>query len=87
MRRNTHAATAAAIAAFGFGLAGMAWAEDPKPKKPRSAPSICRGLDANACASNAVCAWYKEVKLKSGKMRKAHCRKKPVHVAKKTSPT
>jgi len=60
--------------------------EDAKPAatepKKATAPSPCKGLDNAACTANAECRWYKEARLKSGKTRKAHCRKKPTRSAK-----
>ncbi len=58
-----------------------------KPAKKKTAtPSPCKGLDNAACTANAICTWYKEAHLKSGKTRKAHCQKKPTHAAKKKTP-
>jgi hypothetical protein len=58
-------------------------------KKKTATPSPCKGLDNAACTANAICTWYKEAHLKSGKTRKAHCQRKPTHHAakKKASPT
>jgi hypothetical protein len=51
--------------------------------KTAAAPSPCKGLDETACKANSACSWYKEVKLKNGKTRKAHCQKKPAPPKKK----
>ena len=56
-------------------------------KKKTTTPSPCKGLDNAACTANAICTWYKEAHLKSGKTRKAHCQRKPTHhAAKKKTP-
>jgi hypothetical protein len=57
------------------------------PATKSTTPSPCKGLDNPTCTANALCSWYKEAKLKDGHTRKAHCQKKPTHVAKpKTAP-
>jgi hypothetical protein len=55
-------------------------------KKKTTTPSPCKGLDNAACTANAICTWYREAHLKSGKTRKAHCQKKPTRTAKKKAP-
>ncbi len=55
--------------------------------KTAAAPSPCKGLDETACRANSVCTWFKETKLKSGKTRKAHCRKKWTPPMKKAGTT
>jgi hypothetical protein len=47
-----------------------------KVKAKRAPPSACVGLDETACAGKAGCYWRKATLLKSGKTRRAHCRKK-----------
>jgi hypothetical protein len=60
-----------------------AWAEvGAKVAKVKKPPSACVGLDEGACGGKAECTWRKAATLKSGKVRRAHCRKKPVHAAK-----
>ena len=61
--------------------------DDDSGDKKSTTPSPCKGLDNPTCTANALCSWYKEAKLKDGHTRKAHCQKKPTHVAKpKTAP-
>lgn len=80
MRTHVWRAALAAAACLAFAATGLA-AEEKKPEK--KAPSECAGLDNAACTAKAQCGWYKEVTLKSGKKRKAHCQKRPTHAAKK----
>lgn len=76
----------AAVAAVVLMLAaGSSLAEDVKPKVERKPPSACVGLDINACAAKAECYWKQQITTKQGKIRKAHCRKKPAHTARKTT--
>lgn len=54
-----------------------------KPKSSAS-KSPCKGLSSVACGvKGTTCSWVKATKLKTGKTRKAHCRKKAVQKAKK----
>ena len=62
-------------------------AEAKKKKAAAKAPSVCVGMTESACAGNAICYWRKAATTKSGKKRKAHCRKKPNRVAKQITPT
>jgi hypothetical protein len=85
------------IAASG-GQGWSAWAEEPKTVQPQTenkaakkhrvvkAPSACVGLDQSACGGKAECFWRKASTTKSGKTRKAHCRKKPQRTAKQATP-
>ena len=78
----------AAVAALLCVLAaGSSWAEDAKPKVVKKPPSECAGLDNAACTAKPECTWYKQITMKNGKPRKAHCQKKPTHAAKKPTPT
>ena len=62
-------------------------AEDKKATKPeKKPPSVCVGLDINACGTKSECYWKQQITTKNGKTRKAHCRKRPFQqVAKKTA--
>jgi hypothetical protein len=84
--RTAKLAAVLCVAALGA-LSSWAQAEEAKPEKAKAAPSICAGLDSNACGAKAECVWHKAAKLKSGKERKAHCQKKPQRAAKTTAPT
>jgi hypothetical protein len=84
MRTHFWCGTAlAAAATLAFAATAIA-AEETKPaKKP---PSICVGLDINACGTKGECFWKQQITTKNGKVRKAHCRKRPFQqVAKKTA--
>lgn len=67
------AALAAAVA-VAFAAAASA-AEEKKTEK--KAPSVCVGLDINACGKKAECYWKQQITTKAGKVRRAHCRKRP----------
>jgi hypothetical protein len=79
------AAVAASVAAF----AATALAADDKKavtKAVKKPPSVCVGLDINACGTKAECFWKQQITTKRGKTRKAHCRLKPrQQMAKKTT--
>ena len=60
-------------------------AADEKKKVEKKPPSECAGLDNNACTAKAQCSWYKEITMKNGKKRKAHCQKKSTRFKKKTT--
>jgi len=79
------AAVAAAVAAF---AASAIAADDKKAetKAVKKPPSVCVGLDINACGTKAECFWKQQITTKQGKTRKAHCRLKPrQQMAKKTT--
>ena len=79
------AAVAAAVAAF---AAAAIAADDKKAetKAVKKPPSVCVGLDINACGTKAECFWKQQITTKLGKTRKAHCRLKPrQQMAKKTT--
>jgi hypothetical protein len=85
---RTHVGRRIALAAITLAfVAGAIAAEDPKTTKPeKKPPSVCVGLDTNACAAKSECYWKQQITTKNGKTRKAHCRKKPFQqVAKKTT--
>lgn len=75
MRRFSWCGLALAAACLSF--VATAQAADEKKKSEKKPPSECAGLDINACGAKAQCSWYKEITMKNGKKRKAHCRKKP----------
>jgi hypothetical protein len=84
--RRRALAVAIILCVTGFG--GQGWAEEAKKKRaPAKPPSVCVGLSESACAGNAICYWRKATTLKSGKTRRAHCRKKPTRTAKPITPT
>jgi len=68
-------AAALAAAACVVLTATSAFAADKKQKEPRK-PSVCVGLDTSACSAKNECTWRKETTTKTGKTRKAHCRKR-----------
>ena len=72
---------AAAVAAFAVtAIAATAMAADDKKaekKVEKKPPSVCVGLDLNACGTKAECFWKQQITTKQGKTRKAHCRLKP----------
>ncbi len=70
-------AALAAAACVAFAATGMA--ADEKKKTEKKPPSECAGLDNAACTGKTQCSWYKEITMKTGKKRKAHCQKKPTH--------
>lgn len=82
-------------AIMGLAVAGGARAEDPKPAQPqeqtkaaakhRSPPSICVGLTESACGTKSECWWRKAITTKAGKSIRAHCRKKTLRFARKTT--
>ncbi|WP_290996953.1 hypothetical protein [Hyphomicrobium sp.] len=77
--------TALAAAAVTLAFAATA-ADEPKTEKKQKPPSVCVGLDINACGAKSECYWRKQVTTKAGKVRRAHCRKRPFQqVAKKTA--
>ena len=79
------AAVVAAVAAF---AAAAIAADDKKAetKHEKKPPSVCVGLDINACGAKAECKWSKQLTTKAGKTRKAHCRlKSHQQLAKKTT--
>ncbi|MEO8420763.1 MAG: hypothetical protein ABI457_06180 [Hyphomicrobium sp.] len=79
------AAIVAAVAAF---AAAAIAADDKKAetKPQKKPPSVCVGLDVNACGTKTECFWKQQITTKLGKTRKAHCRLKPhQQMAKKTT--
>ena len=61
-------------------IAATAMAADDKKaetKAEKKPPSVCVGLDLNACGAKAECFWKQQITTKQGKTRKAHCRLKP----------
>jgi hypothetical protein len=76
------AASIVCVAAF----AAEGEAAEAKKRAAKTAPSVCVGLSEGECAGNAICYWRKAATLKSGKTRKAHCRKKPKRMAKQITP-
>ncbi len=67
----------AAAVTLAFAASAIA-AEDNKAAKPeKKAPSVCVGLDINACGAKGECFWKQQITTKQGKTRKAHCRLKP----------
>jgi len=56
------------------GSVSLASAEEARVAKVRKPPSACVGLDESACGDKSECYWRKATTLKSGKMRRAHCR-------------
>ena len=81
------AAFAAAIS-IAFAATAMAAEDTTKTEKKvvKKPPSICVGLDLNACGTKAECFWKQQITTKTGKVRKAHCRLKPhQQMAKKTT--
>ena len=84
-RRHRELAVAVILCVAAVG--GQVWAAEAKKKATAKAPSVCVGLSESACAGNAICYWRKAATLKSGKKRKAHCRKKPNRMAKQITPT
>ena len=80
----------AAAIAICIALTGAVSAADNQTaaKKPveKKSPSVCVGLDTNACGAKAECLWRKQVTTKAGKVRRAHCRLRPHHqLAKKAA--
>jgi len=82
--RGAAIAVAICIAPIGVSAAdNQAAAKKAVEKKP---PSVCVGLDINACGAKAECLWRKQVTTKAGKVRRAHCRLRPHHqMAKKAA--
>ncbi len=39
------------------------------------AASVCKGMEEAKCTASPGCRWIKAIVMKSGKPRKAHCRK------------
>jgi len=76
------ALTAAVL--ISFSVAADA-ADEAKKKVEKKPPSECAGLDNGACTAKAQCSWYKEITMKNGKKRKAHCQKKPTRSVKKAA--
>jgi hypothetical protein len=86
---RTHVGRGIALAAavtLAF-IASAVAAEDKKAAKTeKKPPSVCVGLDINACGTKSECYWKQQITTKNGKTRKAHCRKRPFQqVAKKTT--
>ena len=82
------AAVVAAVAAVAAFAAAAIAADDKKAetKHEKKPPSVCVGLDINACGAKAECKWSKQLTTKAGKTRKAHCRlKSHQQLAKKTT--
>ena len=71
LRRAAWAAAACLV------LVTAADAADDKKKAEKKPPSECAGLDNAACTAKPQCSWYKEITMKNGKKRRAHCQKKP----------
>ena len=60
------------IAAIAIGVAAFSGA---------SIASSCKGLENNACSSNASCSWVESYERKDGRKVSAFCRTKPVKKA------
>lgn len=75
MRIHFRRAAWAAAACLAF--AATVDAANEKKATEKKSPSECAGLDQAACTAKSQCSWYKEITMKNGKKRKAHCRKKP----------
>jgi len=73
----------AAAVAICIALTGAVSAADnqtaAKKATEKKPPSVCVGLDINACGAKAECLWRKQVTTKAGKVRRAHCRLRPHH--------
>lgn len=83
MRTHFRQIALAAALCLTFSVAADAAEETKKvEKKP---PSECAGLDNGACTAKAQCSWYKEITMKNGKKRRAHCQKKSTRFKKKTA--
>jgi hypothetical protein len=68
----------AAAVIVAFAATAMAADEKKSEKKvEKKPPSICVGLDTNACGTKAECYWKQQITTKAGKVRRAHCRKRP----------
>jgi hypothetical protein len=69
----------ALAAAVSIAFAATAMAADDKTGKKveKKPPSVCVGLDINACGTKVECYWKQQITTKAGKVRKAHCRLKP----------
>lgn len=76
-------AVAIGVIIFSTTVAGVG---DALAERVAAATSPCQGLSGSACAAKGdACSWIKAAKLKNGKTRKAHCRKKPKGGFKKKS--
>lgn len=78
---------AAWAAAACLAFVAVADAAEEKKKTEKKPPSECAGLDNTACTAKAQCSWYKEITMKNGKKRKAHCQKKPTRSTEAKKPT
>lgn len=80
MRTHFWRGPAAAIAVC-IALAGAVSAADDQTTEKKAvetkSPSVCVGLDINACGAKAECLWRKQITTKAGKVRRAHCRIRP----------
>jgi hypothetical protein len=87
MRTHVWRGVAVAAAITIFSAAAAIAADDNKPTKTvKKLPSVCVGLDVNACGTKSECYWKQQITTKNGKTRKAHCRKRPFQqIAKKTA--
>lgn len=70
--------------ALPLALTGMLVVAPAALAAERKPPSACVGLEQNVCADRAECYWRKATTLKTGKVRRAHCRIK--RSASKTPP-
>lgn len=76
----------AAATTLAFAASAIAAEDNKAAKTEKKAPSACVGLDINACGAKGECIWTKQVTTKTGKTRKAHCRKRSFQqVAKKAA--
>ena len=84
MRIHFRQIALAAAVLVSFSVAANA-ADEVKKKVEKRPPSECAGLDNSACTAKTQCSWYKEITMKNGKKRKAHCQKKSTRFKKKTT--
>ena len=84
---RSHFWRGATLAAACIALATTGMAADEKKKTEKKPPSECAGLDNAACTAKPQCSWYKEITMKNGKKRKAHCQKKPTRTPAAKKPT
>ncbi len=84
MRIHFWRAAGAAAACLAF--VATADAAEEKKKSEKKPPSECAGLDNTACTAKPQCSWYKEITMKNGKKRKAHCQKKPTRTTEAKKP-
>jgi hypothetical protein len=71
MRISCHQPVTARAIALSMALTAATAAPALADRKP---PSACVGLKQGVCASRSECYWRKAITLKTGKVRRAHCR-------------